>query len=190
MPDMVATVATSVNNVRSQAVAARATDNLSPLWQHLGMTESLPNHLRAWRKYMRLSLDKVANATSVDKTWLSRVERGERPLKMEFFREFAAAIGKAPQDLHKKPPAHRELGEPELSTGKLTSVNPSSGDQYKLASHTLRECDMKEDEVMLIQKYRQLGPQGQAKILEAVEDQLVVKRHGERQKHEAPEKVG
>lgn len=92
--------------------------------------------LREWRKFRKLSQEQAAEQLDIDRTTLSRIERGEVPYNQDLLEKAALAYGCDPED--------------------LISINPTLPDTLKLvysklkrAPHDLQEKALEIIEVLL-----------------------------------------
>lgn len=69
------------------------------------IAETLPNHLREWRHSRGLSLERLAERVGTDKTQLSRLEKGNRRLTVDWLERLASALQCSSQDLLGEPPS-------------------------------------------------------------------------------------
>jgi len=76
-----------------------ATDCLISQWQHGGMT----NFLRQWREARGLTLEQVGSAIGSDKTQISKLEKGDRKLSVQWLERLATFYGVDPGELLKTP---------------------------------------------------------------------------------------
>lgn len=89
-------------------VAALTTDLGSPVCQQYEMP-NLPNHLRAWRLYRDLSQEAVGKLARTDKSQISKLEKGERRLTMDWLNKLSVPLKASPQELLGPPPQDRDL---------------------------------------------------------------------------------
>lgn len=80
----------------------------------------LPQFLREWRKYRRLSLVQVAEKIEIDHSTLSRIERNETPYDQDVLEKLSLVYGCEPQD--------------------LLSINPLQPDPPRLVYDRLRQA--------------------------------------------------
>lgn len=89
-----------------------ATDCLISQWQHGGMS----NFLRQWREARGLTLEQVGSAIGSDKTQISKLEKGDRKLSVQWLERLASFYGVSPGDLLKQPDAPPPAPNVDLST--------------------------------------------------------------------------
>lgn len=86
---------------------------------------------RQWRDFRGLSQEEVADRCEIDRSTVSRVERGENPYDQDFLERFALAVGCDPQD--------------------LISIDPLKSDAPRLIySHVRKATHEKQQEILRI----------------------------------------
>lgn len=78
-------------------------------------------YLREWRKFCKLSQETLADRLEIDRTTLSRIERGELPYNQDFLERAAVALGCEPEDILSRDPLRPDL--PRLVYDKLKDVD-------------------------------------------------------------------
>jgi phage repressor protein C with HTH and peptisase S24 domain len=89
------------------------------IWLLSGYFPSMPNYIRAWREFRGLSQEQLGAAASTDKTQISKLEREERRLTLDWMERLAPALNIRAADLTHPPPdegaesSRRSLGHEE-----------------------------------------------------------------------------
>jgi transcriptional regulator with XRE-family HTH domain len=65
-----------------------------------------PNHLRAWRRFRRMTQEQLAEAVDTTGPVISLLESGDRPLSAKWLRKLAAALNTTPGFLLDHDPAN------------------------------------------------------------------------------------
>lgn len=78
-------------------------------------------YLREWRKYRKLSQETLADRLEIDRTTLSRIERGELPYNQDFLERAAVALGCEPEDIISRDPLRPD--PPRLVYDALMTVD-------------------------------------------------------------------
>lgn len=78
--------------------------------------------LREWRKYRELSQEEVAEKLEIDRTTISRVERGETPYDQDILERLALIYLCDPEDLLSINPMKPD--QPRLVYSKLRAASP------------------------------------------------------------------
>jgi transcriptional regulator with XRE-family HTH domain len=81
---------------------------LAPQWAMLTKQAHRPTYIRQWRKYRGYSLDKLAEMVPMDKSNLSKVERGILQYNQEMLERIAEALMTDPASLLMRDPSNPE----------------------------------------------------------------------------------
>lgn len=81
-----------------------------------------PTYLRAWRKFRKLTGEEVAERLDIDRTTISRIERGLYPYNQDFLEKAATLYGCEPEDLLMIDPLKPD--PPKLVYDRLRAVDP------------------------------------------------------------------
>lgn len=110
-------------------MAMFATDNLLQPWQHRPMADKSHNHLRAWRKFLKLQPEKSEEWLGRNRDYVYRCERGDNEFTYEVRELFAKAFGPAALKKLGRQISVDDLSEPPPVHEALTSVTASERSQ-------------------------------------------------------------
>ena len=79
-------------------------------------------YFREWRKFKKLSQEELAARLELDRSNISRIERGESPYDQDYLERFALAVGCDPEDVLSINPTAPDA--PRLIYNRLKSATP------------------------------------------------------------------